>query len=798
MKQNKQWQVVYGACAVLFLLLGSASAQIMPTQAQLDKYLNAAQEQKTRSAVVADTVAIIAKDSASIAPQGAQLSIYEKIVLGKTVVPDSLLRTLAVFGNDVFARKGTAGSATMVPVPASYPIGAGDEIVISLYGRINEENRLRVDRNGSITVPRIGPITVSGQSFAALQQMLQQKLQSIEGVNATVTMGELRSIQIYVVGEVTTPGLYVISPMATIVNALFAAGGTSKMASLRNISLMRNGRLVQTIDFYDFLLKGKNESEVRLQPNDVIVVPLVRQMAAIAGNVRRSAIYEFTTGATLKSMVELAGGFSASGWKNRVQVQRMHENAYQTVLDVDATSGDFGAFAIADGDLIKVFPVIITDENVVSLQGNVQRPGKYALKPGATVADLLPDFSVLMPETYFDYAIVQRFDPPLFLARVVPFNLKQAIQTKSAPDNIALQSRDVIVVFSRDQFEPDRTVTIDGSVNNPGKYKLLDNMRVRDLVLQAQGFTDDASPERGEIYRRTIDKNSVATTKTDFCVSCAMDNDDANNLLLQKTDRVFIRSQKGWQTQKKIVLAGEFVYPGTYILCEGEALGALIERAGGFTPNAYRAASVFTRESVRSVGQKRQQEYIRQLESDILKLTAELASKDRAAEAQVVLAQQQALLEAAKKEMVSGRVVIDLENSTSYRGFALEDGDLLIVPRNLNTVSVMGEVFNPATFSFNQQDARAIRYVQMSGGFKQGADRKSMYIIKANGSIVSREMENVDNYTMRPGDAVVVPQQIRYSNDFKTFMDSIESIAKIAATLLTVLSAIVIINTLSK
>jgi polysaccharide biosynthesis/export protein len=306
------------------------------------------------------------------------------------------------------------------------------------------------------------------------------------------------------------PGYYTVSGLSNVTNALFAAGGPTRRGSLRGVQLKRNGKTVATVDFYDFILSGKDNTGLRLKSGDVILVPIVKQMVAIAGNVRRSALYEIKPNTSLKDALALAGGISPAGWSSRIQIERFKDNQMQVVLDLTSeTPSAIPDFEVADGDIIKIFPVVEKNRNAVYLSGNVMRPGKYEYKPGMRLSDVLPDYTLLLPETYFEYALVLRQNPPSFLNRLVPISLKSAMEDHSCAANIALQPRDEVIIYSRDYFEPDRTVIIDGAVTNPGRQKLLDNMRVRDLIIKAGGLTEEASPKHGELYRRTYNGEVV-------------------------------------------------------------------------------------------------------------------------------------------------------------------------------------------------------------------------------------------------------------------------------------------------
>jgi protein involved in polysaccharide export with SLBB domain len=628
---------------------------------------------------------------------------------------------------------------------------------------------------------------VAGLPFSAMQKNILDRMQSIEGVQASITMGELRTIGVFIVGEVRSPGMYTVSALSNVTNALFAAGGPSKSGSLRTIQLKRNGNQIATIDFYDFLLSGKDNTNLRLKSGDVIVVPIVKKMVAVTGNVRRSALYEIKQASSLRDVIALAGGITPAAWTNKIQIERFQNNQFQTVLDVESDKKEsLPDFEVQDGDIIKVFPVVIKDENTVFLSGNVFRPGKYEYKKEMKVSDLVPDFQALLPETYFDYAVILRQEPPNFLSRIVPFDLKKAMDDHANAENLQLQPRDVVIIYSRDYFEPDRSVFIGGAITTPGKQKLLENMKIRDLIIKAGGLTEEASTERGELYRRVYNNEIVSTEKMEFNVHGAMEDDPHNNLLLKKFDIVMIRNKKGWEEEKHVALRGEVVYPGDYVLLESETLGSLIDRAGGFTRNAYLPAAIMTRQSVRSLEKKRLDEYVNQLQGDALKISSEMMVKEQDPAAVQSLLQQQELIIAKLKESESlGRVVVDLTNEKQYRNFILENGDSVYIPKLVGTVSVLGEVFNSATFKVESDQTTVKQYVEMAGGFKESADWKNTYVVKANGSVITKKTAKILEYKLFPGEVVVVPQQLNIQNNFKVFMDSVDSIVKITTLLVT-------------
>jgi protein involved in polysaccharide export with SLBB domain len=727
------------------------------------------------------------------------VSLYKKLISGEIVDPQKTLKSLNVFGYSIFHQKSpsTFAPSNAITVPADYLININDEIKIMLWGRINEEYSLKVQKDGSIKIPRIGPVFVSGLNFETMRKNITDQLGTIEGVNVNVSMGEMRTIGIYLVGEVKVPGFYAVSALSNLTNALFLAGGPTSSGSLRNIQLKRNGKTISKIDFYDFLLSGNDNSSLRLQSGDVIFVPIVEKMAAVAGNVRRSAIYEIDKNTTLESLINLAGGLTPGAWTNKIQISRFKDNQFHVILDVDSISAKIPDVKIMDGDLVSIFPVISKEINAVYLQGNVIRPGKYEFKPDMKISDIIHDYQDLLAETYFDYAVVYRQEPPSFLNRIIAFNLRNVIDDVNSDDNMFLKPKDQIMIYNKDFFEPSREVAINGAITNPGNFKLMENMKVRDLILQAGGLTDEASPVRGELYRRHSSINEkIKTEKIDFNVSSAMINDPSHNLPLYKGDVVSIRNKMGWEKRRTVTLDGQINYPGNYVLFENENLGELIQRAGGFKEDAYVAAAVFKRKSVQELEIQRKEEYSKNLESDIMKLSVEKAAKEQG-DINSILAQKMMIKDEIDSTKSTGRVVIDLTDLNKYSDFQLEDDDYLYIPRKLNTVSVIGEVFNPTTFKYEPEHSSVEQLILSAGGFKGNADLKNVYVIKANGSIITRKDNHFSKYPLAPGDAVVVPQKIDYINANKRFIETAGAVANFATGLMAVVALVTAVYNLS-
>jgi len=420
---------------------------------------------------------------------------------GSTRDPNMFLQQ---FGYDLFTRAPTTfAPVTDVPVGPDYVIGPGDTLNILLWGGIQEAHQIEVDRNGAIALPRLGVVQVWGLTLDQIQRLLQQRFgEFYPDFRMAVTLGKLRTILVYVVGEVRQPGTYTVSSLSTIINALFASGGPTKSGSLRHIQLLRAGRQIHSLDLYHFLIQGDKSQDKALQSGDTILVPLIGSVAGVAGNAKRPAIYEIESGTTLGQLLELAGDVTTVGYLQRVQVERAVANERKVVMDIDLTQQRRKAATatlwqthVVDGDLVRVFAINTVLSNSVILDGHVLRPGRYELKPRMRLRDLLPTYEALLPEPYLDYAEIIRYAPPDLRPMVVPFNLG-ALLAGDPAQNMGLQPLDNVRIYPRTQFAAPPTVTIDGEVRQPGTYPFLGAMRVKDLVAQAGWVTKVAYMER--------------------------------------------------------------------------------------------------------------------------------------------------------------------------------------------------------------------------------------------------------------------------------------------------------------
>jgi len=617
--------------------------KLLQTNEDARKALEAAKEQKAQTGQqmkkAAEAEAEAVKKDLAAKPEGATAAAKAEPVaapearydwrkssyvgnLFSTRLTDTEYESLVHFGHELFVPSTDAAQRIEnIPVGPGYIVGPGDEIVVKMWGRVEGTQRMTVDRDGKIFFPKFGSLYVAGKTFEEMRAFLKSKVSTIAEVSSDVTLGQMKGIRVSVVGEVRSPGWYNVSSFQTALQVLSIAGGMKDIGSLRRIKILRGGREIQEIDLYDLLLAGDTRADLRLRQGDVIFVPVVARLVVIAGEVRRPAIYELRDEKSLLDLVRVAGGFAPSAWKQRVQVERLSGNVSRIVLDasVEELEKGIAALDLSDGDIVRVFPIVQTDENAVALEGNVTRPGRYELKPGMTVGALFKDVKDFLPETYFDYALLTRLVPPDFHKEVIPVNLRQIVLEKRPEADIPLQGRDRLTVYNRSSFRdfpkatisgevrmgrPDlakapkteaqvttektareaRTVTESAVERNVLTFNIEAGTRVADLVKMAGGLTRLASLDRAEVVR--VDDNRTYRTIY-FHLGKAMEGDPKENLVLESEDHVRIHSVMETRYRKTVTASGEVNNPADYVLTQGMRLSDLLFKAGGFRESAY-------------------------------------------------------------------------------------------------------------------------------------------------------------------------------------------------------------------
>jgi protein involved in polysaccharide export with SLBB domain len=703
---------------------------------------------------------------------------------------DSALRP---FGYDLFS--GDAGSLTPasdIPVPSDYVVGPGDTLEVLLVGEGGRRYSLTVGRDGAVNFPDLGPIAIAGLRFAEARDLLEQSVaEQMIGMRASVSMGRLRSIQVFVVGEAQRPGSYTVSGLSTITNALFESGGVRPIGSLRAIQLKRDGRTVVTLDLYDLLLNGDTRNDVRLQPGDAIFIPPVGETVAVDGEVRRPAIYELRPGTTAAEAVRLAGGLTPEADPRIATVERIDGRRNRTVVDVDLTTSAAGAVRLQSGDTLRLRPARDSLEGAVVLEGHVFRPGGMAYRPGLRLTDLVGSLDELRPLADTRYVLIRRETGPERRVSVVSADLAAAFGARGSAADVPLQARDRVIVFdlatSRERvvapliadlerqsgrLEPDPAVVVEGRVRVPGRYPLEPGMTVSDLVRAGGGLDQAAYGATAELARyEVVGGERRQTAVLDVDLARVLAGDPAADFTLRPFDYLVIRETPEWSGQESMTVRGEVRFPGTYPFRRGETLRSVIERAGGLTDLAFAEGSVFTRRELREREQQQLDVLAERLRRELGALSLQQSQEGQQGAGQAMAAGQGLLAEAESARAV-GRLVIELDRLVaaevgSPSDVLVRDGDQLVVPRRSQEVTVIGEV-QSATSHLHQAGLSPEDYVARSGGFTQRADRGRVFVIRANGQVdvgsSSGWFRRSGGREVQPGDTVVVPldaQQMR-------------------------------------
>jgi polysaccharide biosynthesis/export protein len=694
---------------------------------------------------------------------------------------------LRPFGYDLFAGvPSTFAPVTDVPVPSEYVVGPGDRLEVQLIGNTKGRHSLVVNRDGRVNFPELGPIAVSGLRFEEARARIEARVnEQMIGTTAVVSIGDLRSIRVFVLGEAERPGSYTVSGLATITNALFASGGVKPIGSLRNIQLKRNGRLVQRLDLYDLLLNGDTSADVRLLPGDVIFIPPVGSTVGVTGEIRRPAIYELKGESTAADLLYLGGGLTPVADPALARIERIDERRDRVVVDVNLSHPEGRGTRLKSGDLMTIPGTRPTFKNAVQLGGQVHRPGTHQFRNGLRLTDLIPSIDELRPNADLHYVLIRREHPGTRRIQAFSADLEQAWRSPMSEANPLLAARDQVFVFDvetgRRQYlepilealrlqaissEPTRVVRVTGQVRAEGDYPLEPGMTVSDLIRAGGGLAEQAFGGDAELARYEVrDGRTRRTEVIRIDLARVLEGDAAADLLLRPSDTLVVKEISEWAQQHYVRLEGEVRFPGEYPIARGETLRSVIARAGGLTSLAFVQGSVFTRETLKERERQQIDVLANRLRQDLSTLALQSAQSGGpgAGQANETLAVGQTLLADLQSAEPVGRLVIDLERVMAAAPGSADDvilrgGDRLRIPKLSQEVTVIGEVQNSTSHLFDPTLSRD-DYLRMSGGTTQKADDKRIYVVRANGSIEagggSRWFRQ--NGQIRPGDTIVVP-----------------------------------------
>ncbi|HEX7044771.1 MAG TPA: SLBB domain-containing protein [Burkholderiales bacterium] len=693
------------------------------------------------------------------------------------------------FGHDLFVdAERTFAPATEIPVPADYVIGPGDTVIVQLVGKENVEHELTVTRDGMLLFPGIGPIGVAGMEFAQLEREIKRRVaRQFIGARASVTLGRLRSIRVFVLGEVAHPGSYTVSSLATLTNALLASGGITPVGTLRDVQLKRKGEIVARLDLYDLLLRGDTRGDARLLPGDVIFVPPVGRVVGVGGRVRRPALYELKDEESAAEVITMAAGLMPDADPRSARLERLEGDA-RVVLDLDLTTGG-GEVAMRDGDILRVYPVPEERRRAVRLSGRVLRPGEHEWRPGMRLTDLIPSLDVLAPEADTRYALIVRERPgdrQLVLRGVDP---RAALAAPGGPEDVQLEPRDEVRVFgvhddraaliqplleraqrSSSPEEPRREVSIGGSVHHPGRYPWFPGMTVEDLLDAGGGLTERAYRFEAELTRFVVNGGARQQLRELIRLDPGADGKGLR-MTLAPHDRLVVRRVPHWDEEGMVEILGEVRFPGRYPIARGERLSQVIERAGGLTRAAYPRAAIFLRESLRQREQEHLEQLIAQLEQDLALVGAE--GPEIGVRKDTALREGEVLLRQMRAARATGRMVVDLAavmNREDDYDVTMQDGDRLVIPQRPDEVTVLGEVYHPTSHVY--VPGRTVDdYLALSGGATERAHRRATFVVHADGSVTPPRGWFADAASVGPGDTVIVPVKVDRVSNLKLFTD---------------------------
>ncbi len=775
------------------------------------------------------------------------LTEFQKFVAASTG------QILPIYGADLFRNvPATFSPNDLAPVSSNYVIGPDDELRIRIWGQVNYTGNLRVDRSGNIYIPEVGQIHVAGLQFSELDQHLRSAIGRVyRNFDLNADMGRIRSMQVYVAGQARRPGVYTVSSLSTLVDAIFASGGPSPQGSLRHIELRRNGSTVTDFDLYDLLIHGDKSKDVHLLPEDVIFIPPVGEEAAIMGAVRKPAIYELKDNETVSDLIASAGNATSLASDARISLERSADRQQRQAMEFAFDTAGLSA-SVSDGDIVRVYSIVPAYKNTVTVRGYLANPGRFAWKPGLHLSDLIPDQNSLLSRDYWwkrshlglpspefepflqsfenDIKHPQRYvQPPNSTTNgnqtgngtnTFPYPYQPSITDPTSPEAQAQFSKDLAnaqkpETETRQQNPPPQVYPGTDSSTNPTDQNNQQNLGGGTLTSQWVNTPNEEDEKRSaktdvritapeiDWQYAVIERVDPITLKTSLIPfdlgKLVLQHDPSQNLELQPGDVVSVFSQDDirvpLQHQTKYIrLEGEFVHSGIYSAEPGETLRDLVRRAGGFTANAYLYGSEFDRESTRKIQQQRIDEYVRRVDLDASRGTLALTSSATSSQGSIAntsaaTSAELALLARLKQIRATGRIVLAFQPSSSdldsVPPIPLENGDSFLVPSTPSTVNVVGAVYDQNSFLFHSR-GRVEQYLKAAGGPDRDADWHHSFVIRADGSVVSRESvrgpwgNDFKNLHVNAGDTIIVPDKTLRPTALRGLLDWTQIFSQLA------------------
>jgi protein involved in polysaccharide export with SLBB domain len=649
-----------------------------------------------------------------------------------------------IFGFNLFNSENlTFEPSINIPTPQNYVMGIGDELVINVWGASQNVYNLKVDQNGTVNIPDIGPVSLLGMSFEEGRSLLKRRLMAIyngmSGANpntwAEVSLSNLRSIKVNVVGDVLVPGTYTLPATASVFNALYLSGGPGENGSFRNVQVIRDNKVIQILDVYDFLISGNTIGNIVLREQDIIFIPTYTKRIETTGNFKRKAIFELKENETMADLIRYAGGFNDEAFTSMVTVERI-TSTQRRVSDVP--SDLFDSFLLQNGDKVNAGEILDRFDNRVTIQGAVFRPGTYELTPGLTLSELIGKADGVRENVFSNRGLLLRLQEDLTPLNI-SFNVDEILR---GIDDIALQREDAVVIMHLDNIREERYIRILGQVQEPGSFPYRDNMTLQDLIFLAKGFTEAASDSYIEVARRN--SYEIASELSNQMVSLFRFEIDRNlNLMkdvesfkLQPFDYVYVRRAPSYFTQRTVSIKGEVQFPGDYsISTKTERISDLIRRAGGLTPEAFTNGAVLLRDP------------------DNLKVIRAAMSTSGEEE----------LLSSSAKNLLIPRLELRLDEILRSPGgitdYVLKEGDEIIIPEIVQEVRISGEILNPIGLAFEKGKSMKY-YIERTGGYSSKAHRRKVFVIYSDGTADITRSFIFKKYPMvEPGSQIIVPEK---------------------------------------
>ena len=689
---------------------------------------------------------------------------------------------IKVFGRDIFRTANLTFEPSMnIATPVNYRLGPGDQLQIEVWGASEANITQKVTPDGYISIPNVGPINVNGLTVQAASNRIKAKLSQIYSgmassnvnlsTNVKVSLGQIRTIQVNIMGEVARPGTYALSSFSTVFHALYKAGGMSRMGSLRNIKVVRGGRTVATVDVYDYIINGRSHSDIRLQEGDVILASPYEALVLIKGKVKRPMYYEMKSSESIRTLIGFAGGFSNDAYRGSVTVDR-NNSKERTVATVDDMN--FGVFKVKDGDVVSVGEILDRYDNRIEVKGAVYRPGYYELgKDIQTVRDLIQRADGLLEYAFTNRAVLHRENDDKTL-EVIALNVK-AILDGTEPD-VTLQKNDVLFIPSKYDLESKGTLEIRGEVYNPNIFPFAANTKLEDLIIMAGGLTESASTVRVDVTRRIIDKKGtkkqkeIAKTYT-FGVKEGFVVEGDPGFVLEPYDQVFVRRSPGYSEKINVSVAGEVEFEGDYALnVRNERLSDVIEKAGGLTEFAYIDGARLERQMTPEE-YKQAQELMAMVKSN-----NQISGNDSIVVPTV-----------SRTYSVGINLKEIMENPHSAIDPVLQEGDVIVVPQYMNTVSVSGSVRKPNSVVYDPK-MKLKDYINEAGGYAERARKSGTFILYPNGHIkeLGKKAKAKD---IVGGSKIIVPQKGRSQWNLATSLSTVTTSVSMLAVIASLINA---------